>query len=427
MKLSSVIVFSLCLLVSFVASARDILIKDAKIYALAKTDVIEQGDILIRDGRISAVGKDIVAGNDAQVIEAGGKVVTPGLFNAYTHLGLVEIQQVSQTVDLVTRDKMFSASYNITPALNPYSTLIPFNRMHGLTLALVAPEPGHNVFAGQAAIIQLDEDNNFILNDSAAVFASFGIASGQFAGGSRAAAYARLRQAFIDALEYDKHREQVMRANWRHFSLPLHDLDALLPVLKKQKPLVVSVDRASDIKTIIGLKKEFALNLVITGATEAWMVAEELAAANIPVIINPMNNLPGDFDSLAARLDNAAQLQQAGVLVSLSSAGMLMDHNAYLVRQGAGNAAAYGMSSVEAVKAMTLNPARIFGLDNRFGSIEPGKQADLVIWDGDPLELFTRAGQVMINGKLMPMVSRSTRLRDRYRDLSSDEPFIYRK
>lgn len=420
-----------CLLLLLVCTGQSwadpLLIRNARIYTLAGAEVIENGDIYIDEGLIQAVGSGLDVPVGTTVIDADGRQVTPGLINPHTSLGLVEIGAVDQTVDVETEDEMFSASYNITPAINPASSTLPLNRIHGLTLAVVTPDSGHHVFAGQGAVLHLAPAGPAVIRDSVALYASYGGRAGRLAGGSRAAAFARLRYALLDAGEYRDNRQAVRRGEWRELSLPVHDLEALIPVVEGDKPLVVSVHRASDIRALLGLKDEFDLNLIIAGATEAWMAAAELAAARVPVIMDPMANLPGDFDRLGARLDAASLLHQAGVRILLTTFVASSSHSPYLVRQSAGNAAAHGLPRLEALKAMTLYPAQAFGLAGRYGSIEAGKVADLVIWGGDPLELLTRAEQVIIDGVPVAMVSRATRLRDRYRDLKDPTPYIYRK
>lgn len=420
-------VFILFSLSSAGLAAKDILIKNARLYTLTDTDVMERGDILIRDGKINRVDTNINASGDKQVIDAEGKQITPGLFTAFTQLGVIEISAVSGTQDAVTTDTLFSASFAVAPAVNPNSTLFPQNRLHGLTHAVVMPAAGHHIFAGQGALIRLGDADAVMINDSVAVYAGYGSNSSQFSGGSRAAAYIKMRQSLLDAREYGKNRKAVLRGNWREFVLPLHDLDALLPVVSGDKPLIVSVHRASDIRALLKLQREIRFRLIISGGSEAWMVADELAGAEVPVIMDPINNLPSNFDRLGARLDNAARLHEAGVTLLFSSQGSPSTHTSYLVRQSAGNAVAHGLPTIAAIKAMTINTARVFNVADRFGSIAPGKEADLVIWDGDPLEIMTRADQVIVQGKLMPMVSRATRLRDRYRDLNDEKPFMYRK
>jgi imidazolonepropionase-like amidohydrolase len=408
------------------ARAADLLIENARLHTLGPLGTIERGSILIEAGKIVAVGEQLSAAG-AQVIDASGMQVTPGLMDAQTQLGLVEISGVSASVDYITEDHKFGPSFTIAEALNPWSTLIPYNRAHGLLRAIVAPLSGHEVFAGQGAAIRLGSPENFVSDASVAVFASIGGANSQFAGGSRAAAFASLRRALLDAQDFAGHRELVYAGKWRDYSRSIYDLDALVPLLSGEKVLVVNAHRRSDLLALIGLKKEFQLRMVIAGASEAWLLAEELAQAQVPVIIDPMANVPVDFDQLGARLDAAARLARAGVTVMFSAPGFMNTSSAHLVRQGAGNAAAYGMPVEVALKAMTLNPATVFGFADRFGTIEPGKDADLVVWDGDPLELLTSAHKVIVEGRLMPMVSRASRLRDRYRVLDTDLPHAYRK
>ncbi len=421
--------FTTLLFLTLNSHAGELLISNARIYTLSDAGTIEKGFVFIVDGVIRKVGdaSEMDKDFDGRIIDATGLSVTPGLVNAYTHLGLVEIEQVSGSLDISTEDKLFGPSFQIAPAINPASTVIPHNRINGLTHAIVAPEPGHQIFAGQGAAIRLHDVNSLILDERVALFVNFAALGSRLSGGSRAAAYARFRQSFIDAQDYQEHKDKIRAGNWREYFLPLHDLEALLPVLNADMPLVVTAHRASDIRLLLKLQKEFNLQLVIAGASEGWLVAKELADAKVPVIIDPMANLPGDFDQLAVRLDGAARMQKAGVTLLFTGITWRMTHSAYQVRQAAGNAAAYGMPVEEAIKAMTLNSARVFGFADRFGSIEAGKDADLVIWDGHPLELLTRAEQVFVAGKEVPMVSRATRLRERYRDLQTRYPPAYQK
>ena len=407
--------------------AGDLVIRNARVHTLSDAGILDGADIYIRDGRIEAVGPDLAAPAGVPVLDGAGTEVTPGLFNAYTHLGIIEIDLVAQTSDLSTVDPLFSASYDVVPALNPHSTLIPQNRINGLTLAVVAPESGHHVLAGQGAVIRLGAPESMLAGAGVAVFANYGGAAELLAGGSRAAEYAKLRNALLDAREYDAHRDAVRQGKWREFALPLHDLEALVPVATGNKLFVVSTHRASDILAMLELRKEFGLDLVIAGATEAWMVAARLAGAGVPVIMDPMANLPADFDRLGARLDSAARLHAAGVKLLFRGVDYMGTHSAWLVRQAAGNAAAWGLPKEEAIRAITLNPAIVFGLADRYGSIAAGKTADLVLWDGDPLEVTTRARNVVIDGDMVPMVSRSTRLRDRYREAGSSTPAYFRR
>lgn len=419
------IIVMLLFMFSLSSQSEEILIRNATVHTQTELGSIDKTSIHIVDGLIQAIGDTLDVGPNTTIIDATDMQVTPGLINSYTALGIIEIGAVRATVDVETEDEMFSASYNISPAFNPASSLIPLNRIHGLTLAIVAPDSGHHVFAGQAAMAHLRLSGDSLINRTVAMFARFGSRAGRFAGGSRAAAYAKMRHAFLDSREYMDNRDDIKRGNWHKLSLPLHDLEALIPVVEGRKPLVIDVHRASDIRALLELKNEFNLNMVIVGGAESWMVAEELAKENVPVIIDPMNNLPGNFDRLGARFDAASLLHNAGVKIIFTT--LTTSHNPFLIRQSAGNAVAYGLEKSAAMKAMTINPAEVFGIADRFGSIEEGKVADLVIWDGDPLELLTRAETVIINGEIVPMVTRSSRLRERYRNLNDTTPYIYRK
>jgi imidazolonepropionase-like amidohydrolase len=301
------------------------------------------------------------------------------------------------------------------------------NRLNGLTHAIVAPSPGHQLFAGIGAVIRLSDSDTLMINENAGLFADFSALGSELSGGSRASAYAKIRQSFLDAKDFAKHQNKIESGNWREYFLPLHDLEALVPIIDGDLSFIVTAHRVSDIRLLLKLKKEFNLRLIIAGASEGWIIADELAEAKVPVIIDPMANLPLDFDQLAARLDAATRMHSAGVSLLFTGVSWRNTHSAYLVRQAAGSAARYGLPVTEAIKAMTLNPALAFGFADRFGSIEKGKEADLVIWDGHPLELLTRASRVFIAGEETPMTTRSTRLRDRYRDLSGPYPPAYTK
>ena len=425
--LKLLVAISLGLLVTSSVAA-ELLIENARVFTASERGILENAYVLVRDGRIAGLGQERDFSFDGEIIDARGKSVTPGLINSYTHLGLVEINAVSHSVDFRTEDKLFGPSFQVASALNPASTLIPQNRINGLTHALVVPEPGHQLFAGYGAAIRLGPSvEDLLVDEKLAMFVNLATHGSKLSGGSRASAFARFHRSLVDAREYRQNRSKVREGQWRDYFLPLHDLEALVPVVDGTKILVVTAHRASDIRQLLKLKKEFGLQMVLAGAGEAWLVAEEIANAGVAVIMDPMANLPGDFDQLAARLDAATRLQAAGVKLLFTGVAWRNTHSAYTVRQAAGNAVAHGLDANEAIKAMTINPATVFGFADKFGSIEEGKIADLVIWDGHPLEVLTRADAVIINGEQVPMVSRATRLRDRYRELNTDYPPAYRK
>jgi imidazolonepropionase-like amidohydrolase len=254
-----------------------------------------------------------------------------------------------------------------------------------------------------------------------AMYAVLGQAGAGRAGGSRAAAILRLREALQDARDYAANRRAFEGAQRRDYALSRLDLEALQPVLRGELPLVITVHRASDILAAMRVAREFNLRLVISGANEGWLVARELAAANVPVIINAMGNIPG-MESMAITLENAARLNAAGVNVVLAT---FESHNSRNIRQVAGNAVSYGMPLDAALRAITLNPARLWGIASSYGTLEVGKDADVVIWSGDPLEVTAHAAHVFINGREMPEDSRQRALFNRYRRVGGAMPEAY--
>ncbi|HZF11413.1 MAG TPA: amidohydrolase family protein [Thermoanaerobaculia bacterium] len=406
------------------ASSGVVAITGAKVYTLGRAGTLDDATVVVENGRIRAVGKGIAIPAGARTIDARGKVVTPGLFDSLTQIGLVEVNAVAGTRDGTEQNDHITAAFDVADALNPRSILIPVNRIEGLTGAVVAPTPGKSLLAGRGAVIHLGGGPDLLVRSPVAMFAVLGEDGARRAGGSRAGAMLLLRSALDDALDYAAHKAAWERAERRPYSLSHLDLEALVPVARGELPLVVAVERASDVEAALRLAKERRLKLILSGAEEGWMVADQIAAAKVPVLLNPMQDLPSNFEKLGATLENAARLHRAGVTLAFMTGD---SHNARNLRQGAGNAVAYGLPWDEALKAMTVNPARIWHLENRLGSLEPGKEADLVIWDGDPLELTTGAVQVFIHGVEMPMKSRQTELRDRYKNLGGPLPPAYDK
>jgi imidazolonepropionase-like amidohydrolase len=395
-----------------IASAGTIAITNAEIHTLGRAGVIAHGTLIIRDHRIDAIGENLPLPQGARVIDAGGKPVTPGLFDAYTSLGIKEIDGVEESDDTAAKKSRYSAALDVTDAFNPRSTLIPVNRVEGLTRAASAPDSasGGSLIAGQGAVISLGSLSEWLVKPKAAMYAQLGETGAKLSGGSRAAAWASLREAFGEV-----RRAGTPRVNPEHPSqLTAEDIEALRPVLAGEEPLVLYLNRASDILGALKFAEDNGIKLVVRGGAEAWLVAKALAEHQVPVILDPRLDLPQHFESLAARADAAALLQKAGVLVAFALDDDFNSHNARNVRQLAGNAAAQGLDREAALAAITLNPARIYGVDATLGSLEPGKIADVVLWDGDPLETTSFARSVFIDGQEVPAISRQTELRDRY-------------
>ncbi|MBD3648233.1 MAG: amidohydrolase family protein [Pseudomonadales bacterium] len=293
-----------------------------------------------------------------------------------------------------------------------------------MTRALVAPEAGVEVLAGQSAVVALDDERDALIDGSNAVFVYLGEKGKEYSGGSRARGLLDLLTALREAELYSDNRRAYDRRQLKALDQSEVDLRALLPVLAGDKPLALYIDRAADIEAVIGELEEFDLDLVIVGGREAWKVRALLADKEIPVVLNPLDNVPSSFDRIGARLDNAALLSEAGVTIAFMTEDLYTEFR--MLTQGAGVAVAWGLPWEEALAAITANPARIWGIED-YGTIEPGQDADIVIWDDDPLEVTSAPTTIFIRGELIDTTSRQTLLRDRYRDLDSTEPpFGYR-
>lgn len=401
------------------ALAQTTAIINATIHTAGSQGTLENATLVLENGNVAAVGTDVEIPEGARIVDADGRTITPGLFDVWGSMGVAEIPGVEQTVDAAVVDRRISASFNVADAINPRSTVIAVNRAEGISSAIVAPEPNRpwppnggtgNLIAGQAVAIDLGGGDGWLLKSPAALAVALGEGGAALAGGSRAAAMHRLREALQDARDYGNNRDAFERRARREYALSRLDLEALQPVVRGEVPVVASVNRASDIEAVLRLAGEFGLRLIVNGGAEAWMVADKLAAVEVPVLLDPLLNLPSSFDGLAATSENAARLHAAGVTIALTAGG----HNARNVRQSAGNAVARGLPWDAALEAITVNPARIFGLAEHTGSIEPGKSADIVLWDGDPLEVTSFPDQAWIGGEEVPMRTRHTELRDRY-------------
>jgi len=374
---------------------------------------LENATVLIRDGRITAVGAAVTVPDDATRIDARGKWVTPGLIDGGTQLGLTEISAVNATNEGALRGSDVAAAFNVAEGINPASTLIPVTRIEGVTTTLAAPASGW--LSGQAVLIDLDGATieQMLIRSPVGIVVDLSEGSKSAGGGSRAGVAQRLRRVFSDALEYSRRRAEYTRAQMQQLAAPAADLEALLPVLRGQLPLIAFANRKSDIETALRIGREFKLKLILAGAQEAWMIAPQLAAAGVPALVQPLDNIPS-YDALGVRYENAAVLAKAGVKVALLETDT---HNARDLRQQAGNAASYGMTWDQALRAVTLSPAEIFGVGDRYGSLDVGKVANVVVWSGDPFEFTTAVEHVFIRGKEIPLRSRQTELFERYKKL----------
>lgn len=415
---------ALVLAVAVPAAAETVAITGGRVVTLGAAGTIDGGTVLIQDGKIRAVGRDVSIPAGARRIDATGKVVTPGFMDSLARIGLVEVGAVEETVDTRTQDDRITAAFSVADALNPRSLLMATNRVEGLTRALVAPAPGSSLIAGQGALIHLGGSDDFVLRSPAGMFGVLGAAGGRFGGGSRAAGLLQLREVLHDAREYAKDRKAYEQGDRRELAVSRLDLEALQPVVEGRMPLVLAVNRAADVQAALRMAEEEKVKLVLAGCGECWVVADEIKAAGVPVLVVPLNNLPGNFEVLGATLENAARLHRAGVTVAFMSVSA---HEAYSIRQQAGNAVAYGLPWEAALAALTTVPARLWGISDSYGTLEPGKDADVVVWSGDPLEVTQYPEAVFIRGAQMPMTSRQMELRDRYKDVGGATPPAYRQ
>lgn len=379
---------------------------------------LENATVLVRDGTVEAVGTDVEIPSDAERIDASGAVVTPGLIDASTTLGLVEVGAVGETRDFAMGGDPVTAAFDVRDGINPRSTLIGVNRLGGVTTVVTRPAGG--LVSGQAAVIDLagNSVDQMLVRGRAAMSAAYGGDDDSSRGGTSL----RLRELLDDARFWAENRDAYSRGSSRPLAHSRLDLEALQPVLAGEMPLVVSVNRASDIEAVLRMADEYGLDLVVEGGAEAWLVADALAEADVPVILQPLTNLPAGFDRLGARFDNAALLRESGVRVVISTFDA---HNVRNLSREAGNAVRFGMPWEDALEAVTLEPARVLGIDDRYGSLAAGKVANLVVWSGDPFELSSSPEAVMIRGEVVPEDSRQQRLLERYRSLDDDLPPAY--
>lgn len=380
---------------------------------------IDNGIVVVRDGRVVAAGANVAVPPGATIVDAHGKWVTPGVVAGFSQIGLVEVDAVDPTNDTQASTSPFNAAIDVAPAINPAASSVAVSRAAGVTRAVVSPSAAHSIFAGQGAVIDLGGDVQPITRARAFQFIEMGETGARDAGGSRASAHVVLRNALREAR--DLARPGAGRPD--DVLLTRQDAAALIPVLQGSQLLAVHVERASDILQVLALKQEFPnIRLVLVGATEGWRVAPQIAAARVSVIANALIDLPESFEQLSATQSNIGRMRAAGVNVAI---GMLNDNEAHQVRlstQYAGNLVALtripgatGLNWNQAFAAISSAPAEALGLGDEIGSLRPGRRADVVIWDGDPLELSTGVDAVWIDGVRQSLTNRQTELRDRYR------------
>jgi hypothetical protein len=393
------------------ANAQTVLIRGATVHTVTEQGVLNNADVLIRDGKIAAVGTNLTAPGDATTIDAKGRALTPGLFGGLSAIGIEEVSLEPTTADAgvilnaPAFEMQWRPEFDVTAAYNPRSVLVPVARVEGLTWTVLAPASaeGGTMLAGQGAAVTLDGRYDAVLNGSRSLFINLGGNSNALSAGSRAGQWMLLDQAIRETRSPNAQDEHVL----------LHPAgrEALAKYLSGGR-VVFGVDRAAEIRRAIAFAQRHNMKPVIAGGAEAWVVAAELAREKVPVLLDALENLPYSFDGIGARLDNAALLHRAGVRIAFTQFNE--SHNARKVRQLAGNAVAHGLPQDAAIAALTAQPAEIFGLAAERGRIARGQVADLVLWNGDPLEVTSAADQVWIAGRPVEMRSRQIELRERY-------------
>jgi imidazolonepropionase-like amidohydrolase len=396
--------------------AQPIAIVGAKVYPVSGPP-LENATVVIDKGVIAAVGTRVAVPAGATRIEARGKWVTPGLIHAASGLGLVEIGAVPEANDAAAKgEHAVAASFRAWDGLNPDSVLWVPARNEGITSAVVAPT-GRTLVSGQAAVVDLADGSrsDLVRRAPVAMFGQLGSAAG--AGTSARGELAqRLRELIADVRAFAAGREAYDAGNSRELSARRSDLEAMIPVVEGRLPLVVSVDRAADIEMALDLGRELNLKLVILGGAEAWKVAPRLAADKVPVLTGALDNIPSSFARLGSRQENAGLLGMVGVpLIIVNGPGEAF--NVRNIRQEAGNAVAYGLPWDAALRAVTLTVAEQFGIADQVGSLQTGRDANLVVWSGDPFEFATIAEHVFVRGQSVKRPSRQDELTEKYKRL----------
>jgi imidazolonepropionase-like amidohydrolase len=398
------------------ALAQPVAIVGARVHPVSAPP-IDNATVVIDNGTIKEVGANIAVPSGATRIDAKGKWVTPGLIHAASGLGLVEIGAVPDANDASAKgDRAVAASFRAWDGLNPQTVLWEPARNEGVTSVVVAPG-GRSLISGQAAIVDLSDGSRADTLRRAPV-AMFGqLSSAEGAGTSaRGELVQRFRELIGDVRAFAARREDYDAGNSRELSARRVDLEAMIPVVEGRMPLVVNVNRAADIETALDLARELNLRIMVLGGAEAWRVSSRLAADKVAVLTGALDNIPSSFATLGSRQENAGLLAKAGVpLVIVGSPGEAF--NVRNIRQEAGNAVAYGLPWDAALRAVTLTVAEQFGVADRVGSLQAGRDANVVVWSGDPFEFASVAEHVFVRGRSVKRPSRQDELTERYKRL----------
>lgn len=413
--LISIVAFSAASL----ASAQPIAVIGEKVWTGTEQGTVENGVVLIAEGRVVSVGTAIPPG----ATQVRAKWVTPGLISAFSRTGITEVSGEKTANDSGAGNSPFSAALNASDGFNPDTTSIAVTRLEGFTRLAVAPEARATIFAGQGFLADTSGRADSIFQHRAFTYIVLGERGAALSGGSRPAAWNALRGAFDDVrfftARYMTHNDGNV--------LTRMDAQAFMPAVRGEQLILIEARRASDLEAIMDFKDANpGLRIAITGADEGWRVADRLASMDIPVIIDAFSNLPASFSQLAATSENAARLVEAGVTVAIVNLDDA-SHQARLAAQIAGNAVANGLPFDDGMRALTSAPAEIFGMQG-LGRLAPGARADVVAWDGDPLDVTSAPVAIYIDGEEQSLDSRQTKLRDRYLNLQEGNlPYAYRR
>jgi imidazolonepropionase-like amidohydrolase len=403
------------------AAAQNVAITNARLVVGDGSAPVDGATVLVRGGRVVSAGAGVAVPPGVTVVDAAGQWVTPGIVAGFSRVGLIEVDAVDGSNDASAPTSPFSAAMDIAPALNPLGAPVAVNRLAGVTRALVYPGTSSGLFNGRGALVDLGHDADMVTAAGLFQYVEFGEAGATRAGGSRAATFLQFRTLLSEARDYGRN-PAAYDGRSRDAMLTRADAEALLRVIDGRDRLFIHAERAADILAIIRLLREFpAIKPTLIGATEGWTVAPQIAAANIPVIASALNDLPVSFEQLAATQSNIGRMRAAGVTVAIGLVDDNETHKLGYARQYAGNLVALtrlpgatGLNWDQAFASISSGPARAAGVDGMVGSLLPGRVGDVVIWDGDPLELSSAPVAVYIDGVAQPMTSRQTELRNRY-------------
>ncbi|WP_270375753.1 amidohydrolase family protein [Marinicauda sp. Alg238-R41] len=407
---------------SLPALAQTVAVTNGRVVTNTDGGVLNNGTVIIRDGDIVAVGTGLDLPQGAEVIDANGGWITPGLFHPATQLGLIEVGAESSTRDTAADESVFNATLRVSDGFNYEGSHIDESRIDGITRFALYPSTGSSILAGRGALADSSGEAGSLFADDQFMLVDLSRSGARTAGGSKPAAWAYLRAALNDARTYPGR----YMSSQTGIVLNRADAQAFEAAARGEMPIIFAMDDNADILRLIAFKEENpGLRVVIMGGAEAHTVAQELANADIPVVLDPMRNLPDSFDVLSSSMEAAGLLFDAGVDVAFSTAASDSYFNTRLLTQHAAISVAHGADWADAFRAVTLTPAEIYGYGDRFGALAPGYAGDLVVWDGDPLEVMSAPTHVFIEGEAQSMETRQTRLAQRYAEIRSDAEYAY--